>query len=373
MPYYPVSPQFEAALLASHQVVSQVDAYYGGALVRSAIPIVDGTVTVDRGSAVRRSLSLTVADPGLLPWSATDPLAVFGQQLVVRCGIVLGAITEWVPAGTFTIDQPSGDADGLDQFTLSGSSSELLLQDSPFTAAATTRGYSDCVAAITGLIRAILPAAVVVNLTADGRTPAVPTTTWDAGSDRWQAITQVAAAMSAEVGCDALDRFVITDIPDPSTATSWDWDVSYGGVLLTDSRQMQRSGVYNGVLATGGNASDNAPPVSYLATDNRSTSPTRWGGPFGHKVKTISSDLYTTTGACQAAAVAALRDAIAPSITTTLTAVPNPALDAGVIVRTVHGNGVVELCAIQSVTIPLAETGDCTLTMRGAHTDDAGG
>ena len=252
MPYYPVSSRFEAALLASHQVATQVDAYYNGVLVQAGIPIVDGTVTVDRGSAVRRSLTLTVADTRLLPWSATDTLAPYGQQLVVRCGIVLGATTEWIPVGTFTIDSPGGDADGLDALTLTGGTSEVLLQDAPFTAATTTRGYPDCVTAITALIRAVLPAAVVVNLTGDGRNPTIATTTWDAGTDRWDAVTQIAAAMSADIGCDALDRFVITDTPDPATATTWDWDVTYAGTLITDTRQMQRTGVYNGVLVTAG-------------------------------------------------------------------------------------------------------------------------
>lgn len=372
MPYYPVSAAFTAALLASHHAVTQVDAYYNGALTQADIPFVDGTVTVDRGSGTRRSLSLTVADPGLLPWAATDTLAPYGQQLMVRCGIELGATVEWVPVGTFTVDSPTGDIDGLADLTLTGASSEVLLQQAPFTAAATTRGYSHCVDAITGLIRSVLPAAVVANLTGDGRNPAVGTVTWDAGSDRWDAITQIASAMSADVGVDAQDRFVITDIPAPSSATSWVWDVTYGGTLLTDQRSMTSDAVFNGVLVSGGNLSDNAPPVSYLATDTGTASPTRWGGPFGQRLKAVSNSLCTTVGACQALAQATLRDALAPNIAATIGVVPNPALDAGDVVRVVHSGDRRELCAIQSVTLPLAESGDCTLTMRGNHTDDSG-
>lgn len=373
MPYYPVTAKFTAALLASHNAVVKADAYLGGTLTMANVPIEDGTVTVDRGSKIRRTLQLTVADTTLLPWGPTDTLAVYGQQLVVQAGIQYPeGTTEWVPLGTFTIDTPSGDADGLAQFTLTGSSSELLLQDAPFTAATSTTGYSGCVEAITSLIHAILPSAVVVNLTADGRDPVLATQTWDVGTDRWDAITQIATSMSAEIGCDAQNRFVITDIPDPSTATIAVWDVTYGGTLMDDKRQMARANVYNGVRASGENTSDSAAPVSYLAVDSDTSSPTYWGGPFGQKLKTYSSSLLTTTAACTATATAMLRDAIAPNIAASVDVIPNPALDAGDIVRLVHGNGTKELCALQSMSFPLSVGGACTLTMRGNHTDDGG-
>lgn len=373
MPYYPVSAQFEAALLASHAPVVKADAYLGGSLVRAGIPIESGEVTVDRGSKVRRSLQLTVADPSLLPWTATDPLGVYGQQLVVQAGIdYQNGTTEWVPLGTFTIDEPTGDTDGLGDFTLTGSSSEYLIQEAPFTTAATTQGYTDCVAAITALIRAVLPGATVVNLTGDGRSPSIATQTWDVGADRWDAVCQIAAAMSAEIGCDAQDRFVITDIPNPGAATSWDWDITYGGVLLADTREMSRQNVYTAVLVMGENTSDDTAPVSYLATDTGSSSPTRYGGPLGTKTKVISSTLTTTVGACQALAVASLPDATASNITATVDVIPNPALDAGVIVRLVHGNGTSELAAVQTATYPLDLSTAATVTMRGNHTDDTG-
>lgn len=373
MPYYPVSSRFAAALLTSHAPVIQADAYLGGTLVKSAIPIQDGAVTFDRGSKVRRTLQATIADPGLLPWSATDVLAPYGQQLVVRAGLAMGGTTEWAPLGTFTIDQPTGDVDGLDSFTLTGSSSEFLIQEAPFTAATTTHGFTDCVAAITALIRAVLPAAVIDNLTSDGRSPALGTLTWDVGADRWDAVCQVAAAMSAEIGCDAQDRFVITDIPNPAAATTWDWDVTYGGVLLDDKRSMTRQDVYTAVLVLGGNTSDGAAPVSYLATDTGTTSPTRYGGPLGTKTKVVTNSLCTTTAACQALAVASLPDATALNITASVDIIPNPALDTGVIVRLVHhGNGITELAAVQSGSYPFDLATAATLTMRGAHTDDGG-
>ncbi|MDI5968058.1 RhuM family protein [Streptomyces sp. SL13] len=99
---------------------------------------------------------------------------------------------------------------------------------------------------------------------------------------------------------------------------------------------MTSDAVFNGVLVSGGNLSDNASPVSYLATDTGTASLTRWGGPFGQRLKAVSNSLCTTVGACQALAQATLRDALAPNIAATIGVVPNPALDAGDVVRVIH-------------------------------------
>jgi hypothetical protein len=370
---YTVSTQWLAALAASHTIDTIVTPYYQG-VAGSPIPISDGTVTVDRGATCWRTLSLTVADTSLLPWDSTDTLAPTGQTLVIQQGIKLGGAYSYVPLGTFYIDNPTGDVSGLSSLTLTGSSGESIVQASAFTAATSTRGYSSSVSAITAMIRAVVPGATVTNETSDGRNPTLATQTWDAGTSTWDAVTAIAQAMSAEVGCDATGAYVIRDIPNPAAATSYVWEISAGGVMLSDQRAMTSQDVYNGVLVTGANASDNATPVSALVTDNDPSSPTLWGGPFGKRTKQVSSPLLTTSGACTALATALLADAIAPNATGTLTSVPNPALDCGDILRIGHPDGRLELAALQSVTIPLvvAASQPSTVTLRGAHTDDTG-
>lgn len=51
--------------------------------------------------------------------------------------------------------------------------------------------------------------------------------TWDANADRWDAVVQIAMAMNAEIYVDALDRFVIVDIPTVDTAAVA-WEVADG-------------------------------------------------------------------------------------------------------------------------------------------------
>jgi hypothetical protein len=177
--------------------------------------------------------------------------------------------------------------------------------------------------------------------------------------------------MQAEIYVDALDRFVITDLPDlVNGPVAWNIAEGEGGTLIAASRSMPRTAVYNGVLASGENAAAGVPPVSALVVDSDPTSPTYWGGPFGKVTKTISSALWTTVGACQAAATYALADAIAPNIQTSLDSLPNPALEGNDIIRVSTKNRK-ERALVQSLSIPLTADGDFSITLRGGKEDES--
>ncbi|WP_043468955.1 DUF5047 domain-containing protein [Kitasatospora sp. MBT66] len=364
---YAVSPRFLAALSNPHQVVTRIDAYLGGTLTAADLPHEGGSVTVDRGSKVRRQLALTIPDPGYLPWNPGDPLGVYGQQLVVQRGIRYpDGTTELVPLGTFRIDEPAGDP-ALGPVTVTGQSAEASVQDDRFTAPVSTSSYASTVTAITALIRETLPDAPVVNLTAGARDQSVAPITWDAQADRWDAVTQLATSMRAECYADATGRFVITDLPDLSTATPV-WDVTEGptGNLIKVSRKLARAGVYNAVIARGEtSAGAGGPAVSGAAYDTDPTSPTRWGGPYGRVPRFYSSGLLTTTAACEAVAAALLRDATAPNVQTSLSSLPNPALEGADCLRLTYG-GRHELVLVQSFTVPLDVDGDFAITLRAS-------
>lgn len=362
-----VTPLFLQALTTSHNLSVQVDAYYAGSLVASDIPISDGTVTLDRGSKVRRTLSLTVADVSYLPWNPTDPLAAYGQYLVISRGIhYSNGTVERVPLGAFRIDEPQGNT-LFGPVTLTGKSSECIIQDDKFTAPTTTRATLTCIDAITFLLHQTIPGATILNLT--GRNPTCAVATWDAQSDRWDAVSQIATAMGAEIYVDALDRFVIADAPNVlSTHVAWDVAEGEGGTLISAARQMSRASVYNAVVASGENTASAAPPVSAIAKDTNPLSPTRWGGPYGKVTKFFSSSLLLSVPACQSAADAMLFDAIAPNIQTTVSATPNPALEAGDVIRLTDA-GRKQLFAVQTVGIPLTATGAASLTLRGGKDD----
>ncbi|WP_030997510.1 DUF5047 domain-containing protein [Streptomyces sp. NRRL F-5630] len=365
---YDVSDRYLRALPYPHTSVTQVDAYFGGELTARDIPISDGGVTVDRGSKARRSLSLTVPDLSLVPWDATDPLAVYGQRLVVRRGIKFADGVEWVPLGIFRINEPSADLyEG--PITLTGVTEEATISDDLFMAPVSTAGYPGAVDAITMLIRRTIPDAVIINQTSDSRNPSVATVSWDAGTDPWDAVVQVATAMRAEIYADALGSFVIRDLPDPLTSpVVWEIADGEGGTLIDMGRQMSRTAVYNAVVVSGENSASDAPPVSGVAYDNDPSSPTRWGGPFGRVPKIVTSSLVYTQGDCNSLAAYMLGDLTAPNVETSISSVPNAALEAGDCIRT-GAKGRRQLHIAQSFTVPLAPTGDFPITLRGGKDD----
>ncbi|WP_425837348.1 DUF5047 domain-containing protein [Streptomyces fractus] len=365
---YSVSTEFLRALLSSHRIVTRVDAYYNGQLTAEDIPVADGSVSVDRGSKTRRSLSLTVSDVSYLPWDVTDPLAAYGQTLVVSRGVRFADRDELVPLGTFRINEPQGDVhEG--PVTLTGVTAEATLQDDVFMVPTSTAGYGNCVQAIEFLIRQAIPGAPIVNLTSDGRNPICAVANWDAGGDRWDAIVSVATAMRAEIYVDAIGRFVITDLPDPLAApVVWEFAEGEWGNLISASRQMSRTAVFNAVVVSGENSSSETAPVSGVAYDNEPTSPTRWGGPYGRVPKLYSSSLVVTQGDAQALANYMLADLIAPNVQTSIEASPNPALEAGDCVRVSYA-GRKELFIVQSFSVPLTAEGDFPITLRGGKED----
>lgn len=139
---------------------------------------------------------------------------------------------------------------------------------------------------------------------------------------------------------------------------------------MSASREMSRTAVFNAVVASGENTASGSAPVSAVAYDLDPGSPTRWGGPFGRVPKQISSALWVTVGACQAAAEYALFDATARNVTTSVSAIPNPALEVGDCLRLAH-SGRKELHIAQAFTIPLTAEGSSSLTLRGGKEETA--
>jgi len=154
-------------------------------------------------------------------------------------------------------------------------------------------------------------------------------------------------------------EFVIGGLPDLlTTAPAWEIAAREDGVYISASRGMTSDRVYNGVLARGENTSDNVAPVSYLATDDDPNSPTYWNGPFGRRPTFYTSSTLVNVSACQAAARLKLAEAKAPNASGEITALPNPALEPGDVLRIVHPDGNRELHQVAAFTVPLEVGGD---------------
>lgn len=352
------SARFDQALLESHVPYTVVQLFRTDGRVEE-LPHTGGSVTVDRGSTVRRTCAVTLADTALIPRTAADKVSVYGAKLRIKRGIMFpdGSV-ETVPLGQFRIDEVEGDPDE-GPVTISGKGLEQIVADDRFTAPYSTRGGTAAVTAITGLIQASIPGAVVVNRATDAT---LGTRTWDKEADRWAAAVECATAIGAELYCDADGQFIIAELPDLLTAPiAWQVDAGPGGALISASRSFSREGMYNVVVATGENTEDNVAPVSYTAMDDDPSSPTYYLGPFGRVPKFYNSATLITSGQCTSAATKLLRDAVKPNATADITSLPNPLLEPGDVIRVAYADGTRELHQIHSFSISLELGGDFTL------------
>lgn len=362
---YPVSDRFLARLAESHSPVTSVQLFLTTGQV-IPIPHTGGSVTVDRSQAVRRTCSVTVADPTLIPRSPTDQLATYGARLRISRGVDYGDGTqpELIPLGVFRLDSVDGDV-SQGPVTLQGKSLEAVVADDKFTATYTATGT--VVAAITALIRRSLPTADILSRITD---IPIGSRAFDIQADPWAGCQEIAAAAGAEVYANADGVFVIAVLPDLSTATPvWAIGAVQGGVYISATRAMSADKVFNGILALGENTADNVAPVSYLATDDDPGSPTYWAGPFGRRPDFYSSSTLITTAACMNAARLKLAQAKAPNASGDISSLPNPALEPGDVLRITHEDGSRELHQAASFSVPLDTGGSFPITTISAKED----
>lgn len=361
--YTPPSARFLPALAYSHRPVTTVELLLtdGTALL---LDHTGGSVTADRGQATRRTCTVTLADVSMIPRTPDAALNVNGASVLIRRGIQFGNDADLVPLGLFRVDSVAGDVD-IGPVTIEGSGFEAFIQDDPFAAPGTVTSSTTAVAGITALIQATLPNAVVVNRATDAP---VGTRTWDAQADRWGAVQELATAIGAEVYADADGQFVVAPLPAATGASVvWEVAVGEGGVYISADRGSARSGVVNSWVVSGENAVDGVAPVSAVVEDTDSTSPTCVTGPFGRVRGFYSSATLTTTAACVAAGQAQLAKSLLPNATADLTAIPNPLLEPGDVLRAVYADGTRELHQIQSFTISLDTSGGFTLATIGSQ------
>lgn len=361
---YPVSARFLKRIAESHQPVTQVLLFLTDGRVVE-LEHEGGSVSVDRAQAIRRTCTVTVADPSVIPRVPADQLATYGSRLRIARGVDYGdGSQELVPVGVFRLDAVDGDvSDG--PVTLQGKDLSVIVADDkfyePYTATGTVAG------AITAVIQRSIPTADVISTIVDAP---IGSRTFDVEADPWAGCQEIAAAAGAEVYANADGVFVIATLPELLTADPvWAVEAAEGGVYLSAKRAMSLDGVHNGVLARGENTADNVAPVSYLAVDNDPNSPTYWGGPFGRRPAFYGSSTLISLAACTQAANLQLLKEKAPNASGDISALPNPALEPGDVFRVTHEDGTRELHQAAAFTVPLDIDGDFPISTISAKED----
>jgi hypothetical protein len=357
----PVSARWDQALRVGHEIVTTVEVWKSG--VRQTLPdgstslkVIDGSVTVDEASKVRRSVTLHVANPELMPVTLTDTLAPPLVDLKVFMGVrYTEGDTELVPVGVFRVDD-IGQPQWLAAGQITASDYSQVLANDRFTSWATPAG-SLVTDEIVRMVADSISGLTVVNLTGSGALTTAAS--WE--HERWDAITTLAKGIGAEVFFDAVGRLIIRPFPQvtSSSVAAWTVDAGTATAVMTDvSTVMSTKNVYNAVIAT-----SSAQGVTATGAAYQSSGPFAW--PAWRKKRFYSSPVLTTSEQCQSAAQAILARSVFFSRQISLQSVPNPALDCGdfitVLMPADANNRVVsEVRAVSRISLPL---GPATMTL----------
>lgn len=355
----PVSAQFQAAVTGSHRVAHRArvlaPGYNGtspGPLNADGSPqnsllIESGTVTLDRTAQVRGSLDITIS--AAWPSSATDMLTPYGNEIYVERGVVYGdGSTEWVGQGYYRIDDVEQQSAPIGAIHITGTDRMQGLVDQTLTSPVSFAAGSTIITVIEALVIDVFPWAVLDYDASLGTSTLAATQVTT--QDRFQFIDDLVKAYGMVWYWDHRGLLYIHPAPNPAVPVLT-VKAGQGGVLATLSRTLTRSGITNGCMVTGEQASD-APPVFALVVDNNPLSPTYWYGQFGQVPEFFSASTLQTTAQCQTAGIARLQQSTGLPYEVDFTMVPNPAIEPLDCVQLQYP-GRAENHVLDSITIPL--------------------
>jgi hypothetical protein len=342
-----ISAAVQDALTGPHSMSVRVSATTPTQGVLQDLGIIDGVVNVTSTSIVRRTCTIDV-HPSLWPESVFDPLSPISSEIFVEYGVRVDSGYEWIPVFTGPV-QKSKRSFRPGAVTIEAAGRELKVAEDRMDAPVQTVLSALTVAEITRLIQESIPDATVTDLT--GSVKVASQITID--RERWRdGVEKLADSIGAEVYADATGVFIIRPQPVLEGTPVLTIKVGEGGTLVDGSEELTRQKTYNRVIAEGVR-SDGTPPVRDVVSDDDTTSPTYYGGPFGKRPRFYSSPLLVSTGDCTTTAAALLARAKGMQSTITLKSIPHPGLDAGDLIQANLPDGRRQLHIVDSFNIPL--------------------
>jgi len=350
---YSVSDRFLQRIGASGKVKTVVDLYFDGELVAADIPVAAGQIRCSRDSDSRRSGSLTIADPTLVPAIKSDILIPYGTEIQIRSGMVYPDGEELIPMGIFSLEETQWDE---------GKSSISEIQFFDRTKAMQRFFLPNVYDASGQLVVNLLSTLPGLTFPGGGVTVTVDPslanpkllggTTYD--TNHWDIMTTLAEIIGAEVYFDVDGNIQVVPIPyidssTPNSAADWTVGVGDNGVLINARRGISRADTYNSVLVRGGTKANGKQAWSQ-SYDLNPASPTYYNGPFGRARKVIENSALITDGDCYNLAIAELRKVTGLAKSVAFTSLRNPALEVGDIILFEFFNGETELHILDSYT-----------------------
>lgn len=334
----------------SHRAFAKVTLLRSGTEQSTALRVTGGSVSVDASAAVRRRCRLTLA--GYHP--EIDP---FSCELKVWRSFN----DEYVPLGVFRVEDPTVN-EGRDGVTteIEGYDRAYWLSSlrlvTPYTIAAGTTVD----AAIQALLASRAPSLPFSFISSPYT---VPATTFEEQSDPWDKALSLAEAAGLEL---FLDPDGVCVLRTPRTADVANVVATFGqeARILKAGRKQSTKATYSHAIATGENTNV-ASPLRSEAMDTDPTSPTYYLGPFGDRPTWLRSQFITTQQQADDAARALLARSSGRAEVISLEGIPNPAFDAGDVVRVKRSTlNLDAICVLDTLEIPLSASDAMTLGTR---------
>lgn len=355
-----VSDLFVQAVRSDHKAIARVDVLSFGTVVAS-LPVVSGSVTLDRTATVRGRCDLTIAD--LVPATAAALLAPYGNEVAVLRGIEFGDGTqEWVQLGIFRIDSAESVEPGRSVHVI-GQDRSATVSDARLEAPYSQPAGANYATAIQALI-----SAGVSGLGFQLRVPThvTPLIVVQEQADRWQTAQGWAQAYGDEIYFDG-DGLCVSHVEPEAGNGPVVFAINEGvdGVLVDVATNWARTGMYNRVIATGSNPGSSA-IYRGVATDNDPTSPTFYGGKFGKVPYFFASPLISSSVMAAASATSTLARVIGLTQAVRFESVVLPFLEPGDIINVIRSTLPINDSPhlIETLTIPLESEGRMSGTTR---------
>jgi len=288
----------------------------------TVVPVEDGQITFDSTANVVSTLnSLTTS--WNWPVNFKDLLTPYGNECFIERGVVYGdGTTEWVSMGYFRIDTVEQQDAPQGSIELTGSDRMQGIIDARITAPITFAAGTSVAGIITALVSAIYPwATFSIDSSLTTAQINVAQTTTD---DRFGFINDLVTSYGMIMYWDYRGVLVVKAPPSLSTPVATLLTGPHG-VMTQMSRTLSRDAVYSGCVASGQQATSNAPPFA-IVVDNNPISPTYWYGNFGQIPQFYSSSFLTTVAQCQSAAQSIMQNSTGLPYEVDFGFVPNPAL-----------------------------------------------
>lgn len=350
------SAQYGAALLQPHRRVSRVSVRTpDGELLAEPTDITTGQVQAHLTSRVSRTANFS-APLWWLPVAGDDPLSPSHAIAHIEAGIsYVDGAEEMFPIFTGRIYAASMDSAGLVGFRADDLAADVLAAD--FEQPVNSQLGASTVAEAQRLILEGYPWATFG--TNDVTDAFVPKLTWD--DDRGKALDDLAAVVEGRWfplgnGDFVIRRYAYEDTTPQLTLTD-----GPQGTLSGATVALTADGTYNSVVVLAERL-DGGAPIRVVERNLNATSPFRYDGPFGRRVKKVR--MQTAAGLADAQRVARAQLAAASALTRqwSMSCTADYRIEPGDVAAT-SWRGVSDVQILDSVTYPLG-TGDA-MTLQG--------